>query len=139
MKKTDPLASETDPLASDFYESPYYRTGMGPARPAPAPAVRPMTPWVKHLAVGTYCFVTGLFLLGGLQDPQAFGIGIGMAALGGTWAAGGIEWIAEAVGKTVGAIIFAAFSIVFAALSIAVHLAALYFLVRFIKWAWINE
>ena len=105
-----------------------------------------MTPWVKRLAIGTYCFVMGAFLLGGLQDSESMGIGILMAALGGTWAYvgtvkmhRGIGWIFEAIGKILGSAVAVVVAILTAILSIGVSLVAIYALVRFIKWAWMND
>src|SRR5437762_1766194 len=101
--------------------------------------IQPITPWIRWLGIATYWFMAVVLVSAGPHDLQAFGMGLGMVALGGTWAyvgtqkiSRGIEWITEALGQAIAGTIVTAFTI-------AVPLVTLYFLVRFVKWAWMND
>src|SRR5262245_3642865 len=104
---------------------------------------RPETirPWLKWACVGTYWFVTAVLLLGGVTaaDVEALALGIALTMIGIVWSYYGTQAISRAIERTVEGIGTAIGFTIVAAIEVGIPLVGLYFLVRFIKWAWTND
>jgi hypothetical protein len=98
-----------------------------------------MAPWVKWLCIGTYWGMTALIVSAGPHDITAFGMGIAMLVLGVTWTYVGTQKISRAIEWIVDTFAEFVATILIGALKIGIPLVTLYFLVRFVKWAWIND
>jgi hypothetical protein len=98
-----------------------------------------MTPWVKWLGILTYFGIAVLLTLDGFADKEALAMGVGMLAFGLTWALIGTQRINRAGERAIELVGVGIAGVVMIALWIGVPLAALYFVVRFVKWAWTND
>ena len=96
---------------------------------------KPLTPWNRWLVGVIYAVVAIVMLSLGRTDREALTMGVSMIALGVAWIyfgaqriSRGIEWALERFGAWLRW-----------AVPIGILLACLYFLVRFVKWAWMND
>ncbi len=120
-------------------------------------STKPLPDWVDRVVLWMLYLVFAAVLISEpVGNPFAFVFGVAMIVLPVVWyfagtermtrvvrrllrpVAGRIENAATAVVDGIGAIITTGIVIFLAALWIGIPLGALYFLVRFVKWAWSN-